>query len=567
MSEQKKKIAKREIRYCIHIPEREGKNPDLHYVKEQVTYEDGTFEPRAFLVKDFERPVWITKKAFRNHKEKKEFEDLTKVDEYLTTQSNIDRTIARALETPHLLNNRAELLKSPYIYGRDITSTSYIKYLNLKKNNFIQTAYTVAGLDIETSIDTKEIILISIVRKVNNVYEIFMSALSSFYSKADVEEKIKANMAKYIPHVANYTLEVKTSQTEVEVIREAFRRANHWAPDFLAIWNINYDIPYILNRLEQFNVNPIYVLCDESVPVDYRYCRYKRGAQKKVTASGVIKPINPASQWHTLYLTARFYVIDAMCTYKTLRISAPERPSYSLDAILNHELQRGKIKLEEVSMYNGEQWHRVMQNQYKIEYMVYNIYDVIGMLELEEKVKDLSYSLPSGAGITDFDVFNRNPKKIVDAMFVYGQTLGFVPGTVAPKPKQNTEEEVVEASEEEEDDEDSVENNKTLSLKGWIVTLKQNYLLNDGLAIFNDLPNLKTNIRGLVYDSDVSGAYPHATACMNVSKETTLREIIEIEGYEEEVFRQQNLNIVTGEPNSLEYCNVMFKLPKLTDLL
>jgi len=59
--------------------------------------------------------------------------------------------------------------------------------------------------------------------------------------------------------------------------------------------------------------------------------------KKKVTASGQVKPINPALQWHTLILTASFYVIDAMCVYRQLRMAAQEEPS-NLNYILQKEL-------------------------------------------------------------------------------------------------------------------------------------------------------------------------------------------------------------------------------------
>lgn len=559
-----KKIVKKEVRYSFHIAEKYGKNPDLHYVKEYITYEDGTSEPRCFLVKDFQRPIWITKKAHQNYEQKREFEKIDETNEYTTTQSNLDRTVARALGKEYLINNKHELYSSPYIYGGNVTSTSYIKYLSLKKNNFIQSKYSVAAFDIETSIETKEIILVSLSTHMNGVYHIYLGINPSFINETKIDEKTKAAIDKYIPHMKNYELEIYKAQNEVDMLNKVFEKANSWAPDFLAIWNINYDIPFILERLSYYNIDPTLVLCDKNIPQEYRYCRYRRGTQKKVTASGVIKPVNPASQWHTLYLTARFYVIDAMCAYKHIRNSDPEKPSYSLDSILDIELGRRKIKFEETSKYVGEKWHSVMQKNYKIEYIVYNIYDTIGMLELEEKTNDLSYSLPSSSGISDFDVFNRNPKKNIDAMFIYGLQRGIVPGTVAPRARQ---EEIEETEDEEEFDEDDINNNKTLDLTGWIVTLRQNYLIPNGLQIYDDFPYLKTNIRGLVYDSDVSGAYPNATMTANVSKATTHKEIIDIENIPEVVFRQQNLNIITGKPNSIEYCTEMFNLPNPQDLI
>ena len=108
-------------------------------------------------------------------------------------------------------------------------------------------------------------------------------------------------------------------------------------------------------------------LCDPAVPYQYRVCRYKEGPTKKVTASGQQKPLNPALQWHTLELTASFYVLDAMCVYKRLRMAKQEEPSYALNAILDKELGIRKLSFTEAEQYSGLKWHQVMQQDFKLE--------------------------------------------------------------------------------------------------------------------------------------------------------------------------------------------------------
>jgi hypothetical protein len=70
----------------------------------------------------------------------------------------------------------------------------------------------------------------------------------------------------------------------------------------------------------------------------------------------------------------------------------------------------------------------------------------------------------------------------------------------------------------------------------------------------------------MVYDSDVTSAYPNAGRASNVSKETTFRELVRIDDVEENVFRMQNLGLIAGPVNSIEYCNVMFNLPNPFEL-
>ena len=52
----------------------------------------------------------------------------------------------------------------------------------------------------------------------------------------------------------------------------------------------------------------------------------------------------------------------------------------------------------------------------------------------------------------------------------------------------------------------------------------------------------------------------------NVSKDTTVKELIDIKGIDKEVFRLQNINLFFGSVNSVEYCTTMYNLPNLYEL-
>lgn len=572
-----KQVVRRETRFAVHLPKTDYRD-DCHYVKEQIYYSDGTQEPRCFMVKGFERPIWVTKAAFRDHRDKKEFELREKLHETKCTQSEINRVVAGMLGENHLASQPGKLKSSPYIYGYDQTSTSLIKLQNLRKNNFLQSPYTVSAFDIETDMITSEVIIATIIYE----YRVHVNVLARFVEKyKNVIEKVKAGVEKYLPeYAAKLDIKLTVHENEVDLLKAVFRTANDWGPDFLAIWNINYDVKYILNRLKLANVNPVDVICDQNVPRPYRVCRYKEGITKKKTASGTHKPINPSLQWHVLTSTSRFYAIDAMCVYRQIRMAKQEEPSYSLDAILNKVLKRGKLKFAEADAYKADKWHIFMQANYPIEYIVYNIFDCLGMLELDKITKDLTQSFPSGAAMTDFAKYNSNPKKIVDALFLFGLERGKIVGTVG-ETKKSEEESVVEAIQaddlfdedgeeidlEEEEKEERVEDFEGLGLKGWIQLLPQNQLMNEGLCILEDFPNVVTNARGMVWDVDATAAYPTCTMVANVSKETCVNEVIEIKGIHPEVFKEQNLSLCLGAMNMLEYFHVMFGLPSIDEAL
>lgn len=565
-----KEILRREVRYAVHIPANPKMDrPDTHYVKEQVFYKDGSQEPRTFLTKDYQRSVFVTKQSYRNHQDKKEFELIDRLHEQKCTQSDITKAVAGMLGQPHLSNSPDKIKASPYVYAMDQTSTSLIKLKSLRTNNFIQSPYTVASFDIETSTnESNREILMATIAFGNRAHSVVNRNWVD-ESRAPKEKVLKA-LQMYLPEYSDkLDWRVTFHDSEVDLLTSVFETANEWAPDFFAVWNINFDMKVILERLKKYGVNPVDVICDKTIPRSYRLCKYKEGITKKVTASGVHKPISPSLQWHNLIATTRFHAIDAMCVYRQIRMAKQEEPSYSLDAILQKVLNKRKLSFTQADEYSGAKWHDFMQQSYPIEYMVYNLYDCLGMLELDAKTKDLCQSLPSGAGMTDFAKFNSNPKKIVDALFIFGLERGEVVGTVGPVNRQEQEVKVAQVEDSDvvsDDDDEGEEEHKALGLRGWIQLLPQNHLLVDGLQCLEEFPLVKTSVRGTVADVDATAAYPTATLVSNASKATCFNEIIDIKGVSEETFRQQNLSVCLGGVNSLEYFNVMFSMPAIDSL-
>lgn len=562
-----KEILKRETRFVFHLPKNDYRDADYHYVKEQVTFKDNTTEPRAFFIKDYKKRIWCTANNKRNHKEKKEFEDADNLISRMTTESDLARTAAGLLGKPHLANNPASIKDEPYIYGYDIPSTSLIKYASLKRNNFVQSFYSVAVLDIETDPKTDIPIMVTVTME----GKAHCVVISDFLRKVlKPHEKVRSCIDHYLPKYKNLDYKLEIVDDIVDGLKSIFKTANEWAPDFLAVWNVDFDMTRILGVLKLRGVNPIDVICDQSIPRSLRVCRYKQGMTKRVTASGVVKPINPSLQWHSLICTAKFYVIDAMCVYRQLRMAKAEEPSYSLDAILNKKLGTRKLSFEAADKYRGLEWHLFMQANYPVEYIVYNLYDCLGVEELQAKTKDLKSSLPSFAGITDFMKFNSQSTKLRDALFLFGIERNRVIGTAGSVVNDDISTELTDLDDDDDsdDEEESLDPSKykTLPLKGWIQLLPQNRLIPNGLRCLEDYPNVQTSFRGITCDFDAKSSYPSCIQVGNVSKETCINEVISIDGLSEEKFRELNLSVCLGNANMLEYLQDMCGLPTLEEL-
>lgn len=479
-------VEARECRFAWHIPAKSYGEDDYHYVKEVIHYSDGTSKPNTRLIKNFKRPFWITKASARNHVQKREWEYLENLNKFECTQSQLRDEIAKALGMRWSKDHYKKLAASPYLYGSDITSTALIKKMYQDKWNKT-TKYSVAAFDIESDVvkdrDTsghEEPIMATLVFK----DKIFICTTEEYVAGiADVQNRFKEKVDKYIGTFLEKRaahVELKICRNVTEMLKSCIMRAHEWKPDFFAIWNMDYDIPKVLETLEKYSIDPREVFCDPTIPENMQICKYIQGPKKKTTASGKVKPLNPAEQWHTLKVTASFYVIDAMCAYKHLRLGEQEESSYSLDAILNKKLGIRKLTFAEADHLEKLAWHRFMQTNFKIEYMVYNNFDSLSMVELDEKTMDLEVSLPTFAGTTDFSNFKSQPKRIMDALHYYLLEEGAVLGTVGMSERiesshnfdTSTDEEGVDNDDSEEDEEFDEDGNpidpQTLSLKNWI---------------------------------------------------------------------------------------------------
>lgn len=552
MSKETKKVVGYECKFNVYCPPTEVGGSDYHFVKEVLHYEDGTTAPNTRVLKDFKRPFWITKKGKRNHEQKKEWELKENVDFFESTQGELQYNIARALGQSWFRGDMRKLLRSPYVYGADIQSTAVVKKKYMDNFKGTPTKFTMAAFDTEKDVvhGTDEI---------NMATTSFGSKVITVINKKFFEGRINVienlqNMAKkYLGEVfeeRKIDWEIVLVDSDVDIIKKNFERVHEWKPDFVAIWNIDFDVPLMVKSLEAKGVNPADVFSDPSIPPGQRFFRYKQGTKKKITASGKVMPIKPAAQWHTVYTPASYYFIDSMCAYKSIRTGSQELQSYSLDFVLNtvFDGKVRKLKIEEGKHLTGLEWHQFMQQHHPFEYVVYNVFDCISMEILDEKTLDLQMTLPAMSAHSDFDRFNSQPRRRVDDLHYFVQEHGYVIGTTC--------------------DEMAVDADKyQLGLEGWIITLPAHLVADNGIRCLKENDKQATNIRVHVADLDVSASYPNGGAVFNISKETTEKEMYKIRGVDEYTQRMQSINLSGGQTNALEFSHYMLGLPKLDDML
>lgn len=477
---------KRECRFATYVPPPEHGEPDIHVIKEIIHHPDGRVEPSIKIIENFKRPYYVTKKALRNHNDHKEWEKLENVDKYASTQTDLVKNASRSLGMPWFKGDLRKLSKSPYLYGTDITSTAIIKQMYLDKFD-IRTPYSLAVMDTETDVvnGTGEIILISLTYRKH----IYCVAIGDYFKGlANPLDQCHKVIDKYLSRILREreaTVVLVHEKTPVDGIKYCADKAHELMPDFLAFWNIDFDMTKILQACEKEGVDPKDIFSDPRVPAPYKSFKYKRGPNKQVTASGKVKPIKPAAQWHTVTCPASFYFIDAMCVYKHVRTGLPEEQSYALQAILTKEIGEGKLSFQEADHVEGLKWHQLMQADYKYEYSAYNIMDSVRVEQLDEKTKDASITFPMFSGCSDFSRFNSQPRRTVDKLHHHLLKEGYVIGVSSSEMAT------------EMDDE-------TLGLEDWITTLPAHTVCDNGLKCIEEFPDLVTNIRRDVADQPYS---------------------------------------------------------------
>ena len=555
-----------DCKWVSHYPAK-GKRPDMHMVKEQIHYKDGTVKPNIRFIKDYKRPFWVTNEIYRNHKDKKEFEDISKCTKHMSDESNLPNNIARHTGMNGYNKNKFyDIKNSPYLYGADIKSSTFIKKWYMDKWSGKATTYSYCAFDIEADIDTSVISVITAIfgNKVRTYINRSLvgnrdDVINRVKEKLRVESKrVKEELlegltgkeredkAKYLMTIEDWDIELFIEEDNVEVIKACFKQIHAWQPDVLSAWGARYDMSTITGNLEKAHINPVDVLADPSIPAELRHYKFVEGQVIQITESGVRKNKDFHEQWHKYELTASFIVLDAMAVYNYIRVNTAKVPGgYGVDNICKVNGVGGKLNLSKTELPGGSiAWHKYMTRVEPLNYIAYNIWDVVIMKLLDKKTKDIELNLGLLAGVSSFDIFNSGPKRIVDDFFFYGLDNNVVIGT---SPQKQT-------------------GGDCLTLKNWIVTLSNFRTMDMGYKCIKGDSELTTNFRLETTDVDQTSGYPSDTVASNLGQATTVAEVLSIGDIEKETLKDNNMNALYGNCNDVRYGSEMVGLPTMTDI-
>lgn len=198
---------------------------------------------------------------------------------------------------------------------------------------------------------------------------------------------------------------------ERQMLVHLFQLINQLKMDFMMIWNISFDIPYIIERMQYLGLDPKEVMCHPDFPV--KECYFKKDTKNF--------DVKNKSDFFSLSSYTIFY--DQMILYAAVRKGREELRSNKLSFIANKEI--GDEKLDYGEEGNIKKFPYL---NYK-KYFIYNIKDVLLQMGIEKATMDIdTLYVSSYENLTSYkDVFKQT---VVLRNFQYKSFAeqGLVPG-------------------------------------------------------------------------------------------------------------------------------------------
>lgn len=378
---------------------------DMHYQRGNKTtewkdyltviYKDMITDKKEKLV--IESPtidLFVVKPEYRNFTKARHFIRREMVDVKTVKYKDVLHEIAKIAEGEYLryykdhpsFKERKNLFKYPYCLGGDIDIETYYRTLWEEEcGNDDRKSPTKIVLDIEvdqinfsgniarhgeceinavTVIDDKENISYTFLYDNGNNPQIqdFINCQDKF------QETLHELFDETYGHIE---YKIYMFKNEEEMIRQLFKLIHSLNRDFCLIYNMGYDIPYIIDRCHVLGLDPKEVMCAKDFPLDTLY--YYED-----------KTCFEFSQKRDYFDISDYtHYIDQLITYASLRKSQGTVKRVNLGAVAQKELKDTKLDYSDAGNI------RTLPYENYFKFVLYNIKDCLLQIGIDRKVKDL----------------------------------------------------------------------------------------------------------------------------------------------------------------------------------
>ena len=309
----------------------------------------------------------------------------------------------------------------------------------------------------------------------------------------ELQEKVHEKFDESYPNM-NYNFYFYKDERKMLV--HLWQLINTIKLDFVGVWNISFDIPYMMERMMILGLDPAEVMCHPDFPV--KQCYFK-----KDTINFAVK--NKSDFFHLSSYTIFF---DQMILYAAIRKGQSELRSNKLTYIAQREI--GDSKLD----YSEEGDLKTLGYKNWLLYVLYNIKDVLLQKGIEERTTDVdTYYVTSYQNITPYESEFKQTVKLRNVQYLFYLRNNLVPGENVNGFMFNYE--TKESDDDDDDDDDT-------KFEGALVG---NPLLIDnfGIQMFGKRTN---NIFRYSIDFDMSSFYPSTIFAMNIDPSTLIFKMI-----------------------------------------
>lgn len=526
--------------------------PDYLYI---IWRDLNTQEKFMQCVPEPKMDIYFEKPELRTHAYNKNYEKIENLDKKTVKFKDIIYAIADDMgeEGRRYLNNAFQtrnynainnMLLYPYVYGADYDVASWyrIQWLRTFDNNLPKKLHKgfldieVDGLEVPgmpsakdcpinamTLIDEWDKTVYTFIftdrefipkntnhmteeqkKKENERYQMYQKMhQSQAYMREHPDELINKLHDMFDESYGELEYKLYFYSDERKMLVHFFQLINKLKLDFIGVWNISFDIPYIIDRLEYLGLDPKEVICHPDFPS--KKCYFKPDL--------INHDIKNKSD--NFLVTGYTIFYDQMELYASIRKGASELRSYRLNFIANKELKDSKLDYSE----DGD-IKTLPYTNFEM-FIIYNIKDVLLQMGIERRTTDFdTLYVSSYKNATAYDKVFRQTVKLRNVQYLSFLNQGLIPGENI-NIYNKEENKIISEDEEDEDDDDDFE--------GALVADPQ-YNGYVGVELYGRPSN---NVFNNAIDFDMSSFYPSSIFAMNIDPSTLIfKTIMDIDQFD-----------------------------------
>ena len=498
-----------------------------------------TGEKKLNMVKDPKMDIYFTKPEFRDHLFNKNHEFLEKCDKRTVPYNKIVEAIVedggptakqRLHEFYQTKNYSAirSFYQYPYVYGADYDIRSWYRYkwlttfdndrpkkitngfLDIELDSFESTGFANAAInpiDLITLIDGEAkksytFALVHVKCEKKDLLKLKGDEREKEIKRREMYESRIEQQDYLINHLDDLKNELHEMfdesygeidynfyfyEDEVQMIKHCFDLIHRLKLDFIKVWNISFDIPFIIDRLKLKGINPENVMCHPDFPI--KECWFKKDTRNfEVKNKGDFFHVSDYTVWR-----------DQMIDYAAIRKGREELRKYKLDYIAEKVIKDKKLQ------YSSDGNIKTLSYNNYWKYIIYNIKDVLLQHGIENKTMDSSeIYVRSYRNCTPYESIFKQTVSLRNVQYKSFMEQGLIPG-------ENINVNAYDKTEDEADEE------KT-KFEGALVG-DPRLILPVGALMYGRKSN---NVFDFSIDMDMSSFYPSSIYAMNIDPSTLI---------------------------------------------